>query len=62
MSNTRKYGVPVVVAINKFATDADSELETVRQASIDAGEHAVLKELQLNFSQPTLPLESCSCY
>lgn len=38
VANTRKYGVPVVVAINKFSTDADSELEAVRQAAIEAGE------------------------
>lgn len=37
VSNTRKYGVPVVVAINKFASDADSELEAVRDAAIQAG-------------------------
>ena len=41
VSNTRKYGVPVVVAINKFASDADSELEAVQQAAIQAGECSV---------------------
>jgi len=28
--NVRKYGLPVVVAINRFPTDTDEELETVR--------------------------------
>ena len=38
IANTRKYGVPVVVAINKFATDADAELQAVKEASLEAGE------------------------
>lgn len=37
ISNTRKYGVPVVVAINKFASDAHSELQAVKEAAIEAG-------------------------
>ncbi|KAL3138249.1 hypothetical protein ABBQ32_006067 [Trebouxia sp. C0010 RCD-2024] len=37
VANTRKYGVPVVVAINKFATDTDAELATVREAALEAG-------------------------
>lgn len=38
VANTRKYGVPVVVAINKFATDADAELAAVKEAALEAGE------------------------
>jgi len=34
------FGVPVVVAINKFSTDTDAELEIVRQLTISAGAHA----------------------
>lgn len=37
VANTRKYGVPVVVAINKFATDVDAELAVVREAALEAG-------------------------
>ncbi len=37
VANTRKYGVPVVVAINKFATDADAELAVIRKAALEAG-------------------------
>ena len=33
IQNTRKFGIPVVVAINKFATDAPAELEAVRQSA-----------------------------
>ncbi len=36
----RTFGVPVVVAINKFSTDTDAELEIVRQLTISAGAHA----------------------
>ncbi|KAG0658741.1 mitochondrial C1- tetrahydrofolate synthase precursor [Maudiozyma exigua] len=37
IENVRKYGVPVVVAINKFGTDSESEIEVVKKASIKAG-------------------------
>jgi len=33
----RKYGIPVVVAINSFATDTPAELELIRQAAIGEG-------------------------
>ncbi len=33
----RKYGIPVVVAVNSFATDTPAELELIRQASIEEG-------------------------
>ncbi len=33
----RKYGVPVVVAVNRFATDTPAELELVRKAAIEEG-------------------------
>ncbi|KAK3236462.1 hypothetical protein CYMTET_53400, partial [Cymbomonas tetramitiformis] len=45
IENTLKYNIPVVVAINKFATDTDAELEAVKKAAIGAGAHdAVLCE------------------
>ena len=37
IANARAYGVPVVVAINKFASDSDAELEAVRRESMQAG-------------------------
>lgn len=37
ISNTRAYGVNVVVAINMFASDSESELNAVRSASLAAG-------------------------
>lgn len=33
----RKYGIPVVVAVNQFATDSPAELELVRQAAVEQG-------------------------
>jgi formate--tetrahydrofolate ligase len=33
----RRYGVPVVVAINAFPGDADSEFEAIREVALEAG-------------------------
>jgi formyltetrahydrofolate synthetase len=33
----KKYGVPVVVAVNKFFTDTDAELALVRKAAVEQG-------------------------
>lgn len=38
------YGVNVVVAINKFVTDTDSEIEMIKKACLDANATAVLCE------------------
>eukprot|EP00211_Chloroparvula_japonica_P004604 CAMPEP_0119121414 /NCGR_PEP_ID=MMETSP1310-20130426/2057_1 /TAXON_ID=464262 /ORGANISM="Genus nov. species nov., Strain RCC2339" /LENGTH=635 /DNA_ID=CAMNT_0007110977 /DNA_START=127 /DNA_END=2034 /DNA_ORIENTATION=- len=35
--NCRKFGVAVVVAINRFSNDTDKEVEIVRKAAIEAG-------------------------
>ncbi|XP_020268887.1 formate--tetrahydrofolate ligase [Asparagus officinalis] len=37
IENTKAYGVNVVVAINKFATDTEAEMNAVRSAAIKAG-------------------------
>ena len=37
IQNARAYGVPVVVAINAFASDSPAELEAVRAAALEAG-------------------------
>jgi len=34
------YGVPVVVSINRFVTDTDAEIETVRRKALEAGADA----------------------
>ncbi len=33
----RKFGVPVVVAVNRFATDSPAELELIRKAAVEEG-------------------------
>ncbi|KAL3424283.1 c-1-tetrahydrofolate synthase [Phlyctema vagabunda] len=37
IQNARQYGVPVVVAINKFETDTAAEIEVIREEAIAAG-------------------------
>ena len=37
VSNAREYGIPVVVAINKFETDTDAEIAVVREEALAAG-------------------------
>ncbi|KAJ4917667.1 Formate--tetrahydrofolate ligase [Raphanus sativus] len=37
ISNTRSYGVNVVVAVNMFSTDTEAELNAVKKFSMDAG-------------------------
>jgi methylenetetrahydrofolate dehydrogenase (NADP+)/methenyltetrahydrofolate cyclohydrolase/formyltetrahydrofolate synthetase len=46
VENARKFGVPVVVAVNTFTTDTPAELEVVREAAVKAGaEDAVVSEV-----------------
>ncbi len=33
----KKYGIPVVVAVNRFFTDSDAELELVRKVAVEEG-------------------------
>jgi len=37
IENAKKFGVNVVVAVNKFKTDTDAEIDAVKKASMDAG-------------------------
>ena len=37
IENAQKFGVKVVVAINKFKTDTDAEIKAVQKAALDAG-------------------------
>jgi formate--tetrahydrofolate ligase len=37
ISNTKAYGVNVVVAVNMFANDSEAELNAVRNAALAAG-------------------------
>ena len=42
ISNAKRYGVPVVVAINKFETDSDAEVEVIRAEALSAGAEAAI--------------------
>jgi methylenetetrahydrofolate dehydrogenase (NADP+) / methenyltetrahydrofolate cyclohydrolase / formyltetrahydrofolate synthetase len=33
----RKFGIPVVVAVNRFSTDSDAELELIRKVAVEEG-------------------------
>jgi len=47
--NARRFGIPVVVAVNSFATDTPAEVELVRQAAVEAGaEDAVVASHWMN--------------
>ncbi|RMD40991.1 hypothetical protein DV735_g4129, partial [Chaetothyriales sp. CBS 134920] len=37
ITNARSYGIPVVVAINKFETDTDAEVKVIQEAAVAAG-------------------------
>ena len=41
ISNLKSYGVPVVVAINRFSADSDAEVAQVRETSADLGATAI---------------------
>ncbi|ODH16243.1 hypothetical protein ACO22_06371 [Paracoccidioides brasiliensis] len=37
IQNAKQYGIPVIVAINKFETDTDAEIAVIREEAIAAG-------------------------
>ncbi|KAF9368745.1 tetrahydrofolate synthase [Podila verticillata] len=37
IQNAKKFGIPVVVAINKFTSDTDAEMGLIRKMALDAG-------------------------
>ncbi len=43
IENARRFGVPVVVAVNSFATDTDAEIELVRKFALEAGAEGAYK-------------------
>jgi formate--tetrahydrofolate ligase len=46
IENVRLYGIPCVVAINRFAADTDREIELVKRKALDAGAfHCVESEV-----------------
>lgn len=45
IENLQKYGVPVVVAVNRFHTDTDAELEAVRSICAAKGARCAMSEV-----------------
>lgn len=45
IENLQKYGVPVVVAVNRFHTDTEAELETVRSICAAKGARCAMSEV-----------------
>ncbi len=41
--NGRRFGVPVVVAVNVFSTDSEAEIRLVERAALDAGAFAAVR-------------------
>jgi len=41
VENARKFGIPVVVAVNRFTNDTAAEIEVVKKAAMEAGAEAV---------------------
>ncbi len=44
INNMKKFGLPCVVAVNKFITDTDAEIELVQKLAKECGSEAVLCE------------------
>lgn len=42
ISNAKQYGVPVVVAINKFETDSEAEIKVIQEEALKAGAEAAI--------------------
>lgn len=45
IENLQKYGVPVIVAVNRFHTDTEAELETVRSICFARGARCAMSEV-----------------
>ncbi len=63
VENMRKYGVPVIVAINRFDTDTDEEIETIKkyladEMDVSAIEHTGYKD----GAEGVLPLAQLAVY
>lgn len=43
ISNARKFGIPVVVAVNNFSTDTEAEVNLIREEAIKAGAEDAVK-------------------
>jgi formate--tetrahydrofolate ligase len=56
VENVQKFGVPVVVALNRFTSDSDEELETVLKAAQGWSARAALSEVWAKGGQGGIPV------
>ncbi len=42
IENMRLFGIPVVVAVNRFSTDTDKEIETIKRIALESGADAAV--------------------
>ncbi len=42
IENVKLFGIPAIVAINRFTTDTDREIEVIKEKAIEAGAYAVV--------------------
>ena len=42
IQNVRRFGIPAVIAVNRFATDTDAEIELVQRLAVEAGAEAAV--------------------
>jgi formyltetrahydrofolate synthetase len=57
IENVKKFGIPAVVAINRFPTDTDAEVALVKQMALDAGaEQAVMADHWANGGEGAMEL------
>jgi formate--tetrahydrofolate ligase len=61
IENLRKFGVPVVVAINRFHTDTQAELDFIRSFCIRLGVKAVLSEVFAKGGEGGIELAQAVC-
>jgi formate--tetrahydrofolate ligase len=56
VENVQRFGVPVVVALNRFTSDTDEELETVLSGAKSWGARAALSEVWAKGGQGGIPV------
>lgn len=56
IENLHKFGLPVVLAVNKFITDTDAEIKLVKDLAEKAGSQAILCEGWANGGKGTIEL------
>ncbi len=61
IENLRSFGVPVVVAVNRFHTDTDAELDIIREVCVSCGADMELSEVFANGGDGGIDLAKKVC-